>query len=168
MGYIVIIVLAGLIGATITYSYSQDIVEGILGFFAGILIGMLITLFTFVVISANATEVPVQSSSQPLYALQDGSSTSGAFFLGNGIVSGDMRYTYLIQTVNGMSMETADVSHAYIKEDDKGKPRVIINTTKFKSDFLNNWFPDMLPTETYTFIIPKGSIKYQYNVDLKN
>jgi hypothetical protein len=161
MGYLIIVLIAAIIGA-ILFWYDD---EAFLGFIAGGFVGILIILIVGGCIYSGAKQVEIQTASQPLYSLNNGSGTSGSFFLGSGVVDKTEKYTYLVKTDRGMQIQTVDVDNAYVQEDNSQNPKMITYTSDYANPTLRYWFPDIGSDESYTFVIPKGSIKYQYNID---
>jgi hypothetical protein len=101
-----------------------------------------------------------------IVCLQDGSATSGSFFLGCGNIKGEMYYTYY--SGNGdstYSLNQIYYRHASVKYSSE-KPRLLITKYKLTADWYNKF---SLCTKTakvdYTFEVPRGAIKTNYNLD---
>lgn len=126
-------------------------------------------------------------------ALSLNESTEGSFFLGCGTVNQEAIYYYMQDTENGFKLQSVDADSAYIKElDNNEAPYLQIDT--FTDSWIATqpttlfWYDPLYllfgaapgksfvsgPSEafrgntTYTFYVPKGSIKQNYNFDSQN
>lgn len=147
-----------------------DLADWVFGsFLALLMVGMasfLVTLGVSGIATHYADKKYTVKQESPLLALQDNTSVSGHFYLGGGSFNGSMQYVYMVPTSEGTQMVTVGVNqNVFVIESDN--PKVEIYEVKFSNNILN-YFAE--PIEQYNrtkLYIPKGSIKYDYNVDLK-
>jgi hypothetical protein len=122
-----------------------------------------ISLYSFIT-KSNPTYNHI--SKEYIYALNDGNSVEGSFFLGSGNVDGKLVYTYAVQNGKGFALKQIDaegVEIRYIK--DNSKPRIEEVSERYKNAFVDVLF-NTWGTETYIYV-PKGTIKQNYIIDLK-
>lgn len=137
--------------------------SGVLGGAIAILVIMIGSAFATAYADTNLSEQP--TSTTYLYALQDNSTASGSFFLGSGNIDGEQKYVYMAKTKNGYRMGSIPAEDCYINES-ADKPKIEQYKNGYKSKFFrNNLF--FLGDDSYKIYIPKGSIKYNFEVDLK-
>lgn len=128
----------------------------------------MILIITTAIIENNAKSESVVISETKILALKDNTSLKGNFFLGSGNINGTMQYVYLIETEeNGIQLQTINANSIYIIQEEKINPRIVI----YRKQPVNNilkwlWLPtiDNIQKKIY---IPKGSIKYDFTVDLQ-
>ena len=174
MGYgIIIVVLATTLAVifyrTCSYSeaWSDKLGESAMGLVLGALLGVLVMFVLSGLISSVAERESYQAEEKKLYAVQDTFGTEGSFFLGSGSVDGKMEYVYLTKENKGYLMQSVPVEDVFIIEDNTTKPKMTKHYERFKNDTLELIFPDLWGDTYYNITIPKGSIKYDYNIDLK-
>lgn len=136
----------------------------ILGIVFGACVGLLLLGIISDFVATTAALEPVVLEEIEICAFQDNFSIGGSFFLGSGYVKNEQRYYFLRKNENGLKMESISVDNTYLNTSDK--PRIEVCKNRFKSEFLRNNFID--PQKRFHKVyIPKGSIKYDFNVDLK-
>lgn len=136
----------------------SPIVTLIIWFFATGAIGLLIGNFP------DKKQVP--SNLIEIVAIGDGHSSEGSFFLGCGTIKDESYYFFYKKLSNGgYVQDKVKVSDATIFEDDTKKPGI----QRYSIEFVNKAW-DSWAFATYTshvdIIVPKGSIKQNYNFDL--
>lgn len=107
----------------------------------------------------------INTTSAPLIVIKDGNTTSGSFFLGSGVISGDASFTYY-QNDNGVitlnSVPSYRASIIYTND----TPTVDKNVPACS----NLWIPGydcMFGHTTYVFHIPEGSVQSSYQLPTK-
>lgn len=102
-----------------------------------------------------------------IVTLKDNNGVSGSFFLGSGVIEGQMRYVYYQKNNDSTyQMQQVDYYKARIKYTE-GSPCIIITDIRTDESFYNKWafdFDDYIK-QTYVFEVPKGSIKNAYELD---
>jgi len=135
----------------------------------GILISMIIVLLLSIIpiTVANSLETVKadETSSKEIYALKDDGNLSGSFFLGCGQINNDMYYVYLVSDNDGYKIEQIYCDDVTIVETNK-QPRIIEYKKKYKNESIKLWIPEPL-TSKIVIEIPKGSIKYDFKVNLE-
>ena len=129
--------------------------------FAGLLI------LTGILTMASPQEF-VTVSSESIYAIEFNSAISGSFFLGSGSFSSKEDYYYIGEYKEGKKIYNVSQNRAYIIEDNDISPNVEVYETQFKNKWLRKNIPNVHTKEEYKFTIPENSIKYDYNIDLKD
>ena len=152
----------------ISVIYSDDnwpgFGEWLFAIFIGSLLGIFITLIASGVIGGFATQEYVLKDSFKIYALQDNNGVQGSFFLGSGSVSSNLKYYYAATYEDGIKIYDIDVHKAILKNDDN--PHIEKYEIQFVNKFIRNNVGNLGDIK-YKIYIPKGSIQYNFNVDLK-
>lgn len=147
--------------------YGLEFSDYIMSIVFGIIVGIFMYLFVSLIIGCA---LPLKNITENIniYALQDNASIQGSFFLGSGNINGTMKYYYLTKNEDGVIMNTINADNVIIVES-SDKPHIEIDKQKFKEGFWNSQiFLGSFETTIKTkIIIPKGSVKYGFNVDLK-
>ena len=117
-------------------------------------------------VGATSEQKIIDTKNVDLIALNDTSTIGGSFYLNCGSVDGKMEYRYLYDTDKGIAQKSANANSSYIKEySEISVPYVEVRTTIPENGFLA-WLSGY-KGEEYIFHLPKGSIKVDYNVNLK-
>lgn len=110
-----------------------------------------------------------------IYSLGDNTNTNGNFYLGFGQVETEWEYSYYYKTKDGFKIGTQKAIDTYIVEDDTIPPQVREVTKCLNKDIEVDFLlsPKRIIKEnvcqSYTtkeIVIPKNSIKQNYNLDL--
>lgn len=184
----VIVILILIVGG-IFIGAQEDVLAAIFYGFLGFALGLAITAISVVIIIANIEDnlncsekydCKVIYEEYSICALIDNSNTEisakGGFFLGCGtyVAEGksDLYYHYFVKTDEGILYKSIKASNAYVNEIEKGTPRIVIHTKNIyfpKSNFMRDWLAiDKLEVDVGKSVIyiPKGTIKYDYNIDM--
>ena len=129
--------------------------------FAGLLI------LTSILTIASPQEF-VTVGSESIYAIEFNSAISGSFFLGSGSFSSKENYYYIGEYKEGKKIYNVSQGRAYVVEDNNNSPNVEIYEAQFKNRWLRKNIPNAYKKREYKFTIPENSIKYDYNIDLKD
>lgn len=130
-----------------------------------LLFGGLLAIISNVALAGVVDTQTVVVSNQ-LSTLQDGSQTTGSFFLGSGYVDGEQVFSYYEKRGGAFYLDSIDADHAKVVESNE-TPRVEHTCKKsdniwfsvFTGKCWNNW--------DYTFYVPKGSVATNYTLDAK-
>lgn len=151
------------------YKELESLPIGIfLGVLCGFLISLVLTFLTMGIIDSSAIKENIVLSDVQLCALQDNNSVQGNFFLGSGNIDGSMKYIYLTKTEDGgYLMGSVNATDAIVHEIDS-KPHITKYTQKYKNSDITYWFGDpMFSNVKSQIFVPNGSIKYNFNINLK-
>ena len=166
MIFIAICVIIALIMIISDYVFEwyEKIFISFLGILCGVLIGFLIwvsvgSLVGFILPKEEFLE------KQEIYALNDGSTFSGHYYLASGYIEEKAVIKYISDGEFGNKIYTANVDNTYINEG-YSDAYVEIHKTDFKYEwfwwFAMDWKPDV-----YVFYVPSGSVTNEINIDLK-
>ena len=136
------------------------------GAFGGVAICGLLCMAALGIGSCNSLNKWETSTMANLVAMNDGSLTSGDFFLGCGTIDELEYYFFYYETSNGgIKKSKLRTKKVTLYEDDSVKPCVKIHKAKFK-----NWKYWIFASETsnkrYSIYIPKGSIRRNFALNL--
>lgn len=148
-------------------SYGLDVADSMLSILMSFcsFIGLLILTFLF---TLGAEQEFVFIDKTPIFAIEYSSELSGSFFLGSGSFSSKNEYYYIGEYKGGKKIYNTPQDLSYVLEDNNKSPSVEIQRTEFKNSWLQKNIPNMHTKTEYKFTIPKNSIKYDYNIDLKS
>ena len=169
MIFILIFVISFLILSIREYKDCEDILGSIiLGGLKSIIVTILLGAICFSIISVEADIQTVPSSNTQLYALQDSNSVQGTFFMGCGSIDGSMKYTYLIKDGDAFQLKTINTNGVNIKETDS-EPHIVFYKNVYKNPKVAWWVGDVpiIDNPNPEIYIPKGTIEYGFNIDLK-
>jgi len=135
-------------------------------FFASVLIGALLFVLLTGMINLVADKEWQNDGYQPIYAMQDNST----YYLRHVHVGdSNMRYYYMVETSNGLAVSWASTDISYIKETSE-TPHAKHFKRKFTNKTIAKYFGVVNSSGNdvrVEFHIPKGSVKQEFNVDLK-
>lgn len=137
------------------------------------LIAMFLIVGIFFAITSYKPEYTFEKeSSIEITSIEDNVASEGDFFLGSGSIEGKLKYFYTTKDEQGgYKVDSIPSSNTTIYMDIKDNENSRIETWKGepKSGILNSIIGSLKgnPSE-YRVHIPKGSLKENYNVDLKN
>ena len=101
-----------------------------------------------------------------IVCLQDNNSTNGSFFLGTGMINGEMKYVFYYEQNGTYKIKQTDYINTSIKYSDS------IRVERFRQEevksFINNFALDDISSESsmqYIIYVPKGTIKNNYSLD---
>lgn len=141
--------------------------------FEGIGLGLVCACLGLVTGFVIAWAVPVHyKDSQwetPIVSLKDNNSIRGSFFLGSGVVDGQMKYVYYMQSADS-SFRLVQVKHSKAAIKYSNSPAKLLVFDRSEDDCLWNKFVVDLDNEddqTYMFYIPRGSIQEGFDLDLQ-
>nr|WP_156736357.1 hypothetical protein [Mycobacterium sp. E3298] len=168
MGYALIILIGFIVGALSYYFFDEEfeIEISVLSGLIGALIALLPMLVAAMLIHSFNDQEEYIKEEIPMVALKDNVGVSGRFFLGSGSVDDEMKYYYMVQSDKGMQIQSVSAEKSYLIETDKEQPVIKITDKRFKNKNLERWFPSWESGDT-TIYVPKGSIDYNYKVDLQ-
>lgn len=134
--------------------------------------GLVVGVFLYVVIVESYFPVEkeyVKDWDMPILALNDNASISGRFFLGTGSIDGSMKYFYLYQADRGIKTGYVSADESYVNETDTYSPRIEHYIQRPVGGKYRVFLPDpdSQYEDYYNLVIPKGSIMYNYRVDLQ-
>jgi hypothetical protein len=138
-------------------------------YFAGIFIGFIFSLFLAMVLAIN---VPKEISNTQevrqydLVSFNDSGQLDGRFFLGSGTVNESMYYRFYYEKGKGFNynkIEANSVKNIYYDDD----PRIIKYRITKKPKGLWSLMTFGFYDYYYLIYVPEGSIKRQFNLDLK-
>lgn len=141
-----------------------DVLFGVAMSFASF-VGLLI--LTSILTMASPQEF-ISVGSESIYAIEFNTTISGNFFLGSGSFSSNEDYYYIGEYKEGKKIYNVSQNKAYIVEDNNTNPNVETYKTQFKNEWLRKNIPNAHEKREYKFTIPENSIKYDYNIDLKD
>lgn len=143
--------------------------------FMDVLFGAMMSFVSFVglliltaILTVAAPQEFIFVNESSIYAIEFNSTVSGNFFLGSGSFSSKENYYYIGEYKEGKKIYNVSQNRAYIVEDNNISPSVEVYETQFKNKWLRKNIPNCHTREEYKFIIPENSIKYDYNIDLKD
>lgn len=162
-----------LIGLVVCYFIfrDSDLGWGMVPF--GGFVTAIIAGFSIVAISLPYAKltVPTTDVESPLVALQDGSRTSGSFFLASGTLNDYPAFTYYVKNGNENYLQTVYADDAAVIEYD-GPPKVVYSCEDYRK--VNDWIAWPISAqglkdecEFLTFYVPKNSIVSDYRLDAK-
>lgn len=167
MGWIIIIILVGLLTTVFTISMMEDIFDS---FFT-----VLITCAILVIIGSGLSFIP-KTVNEPvekaetiyIQALKDNSLTEGSFFLGTGDIDERHYYFYLEKSEKGAQMKKQEIaSNVYVNEDMNGTPRIEVYSKEYVSPVADFFFGALNMQREYIFHVPKGTITNEFKVDME-
>ena len=108
----------------------------------------------------------VHSYDIPIYAIKDNTQT----IIRRYTIQTDSRYYYLSDHKDGKKMYSVSSNDSYIVESDTESPRIEVYKTISNNKIIQFLYNDssILSKKEYKFVVPKGSITTDYNVDLEN
>lgn len=187
-----IIIIAALIGLLIGFYRGQKIHGNdtenkgisILGKTASgigifLLIGLVSSLVLSLIVKETVVRVKVETGRINIHAMSDGSGIQGSFFLGSGhIGTTDYYYYYESMGSGGFKQGKVPVDNATIFEDEKGRAYMIKYKMAMPKDHWSNGWAILTSNNNGSsncgcsqgpveFHIPSGSVKHNYNLDLK-
>lgn len=119
-------------------------------------------LISAIIAGSISNEHTIQKDIEYLEVLQDGSTTSGSFFLGSGSIGEDFKYHFYTKEKDGsFRLKSLTAEGVIIKYSD-GKPR--IETIKDIQKFWS-WAFDFPIDKKVIIYIPEGSIRNGYTLD---
>ncbi|MGV4321154.1 hypothetical protein [Bacillus mojavensis] len=167
MGYFVTSVIIGvLIGFSIGIS-ERDVPLGIQAGFAGCFIGAVVSGVLFMVFDSVVERETYVVRNESIVALQDNMANKGSYVLGTGSTDEGLKYNFMAKKEKGLKADSIDADEVFLVEDDKTNPHIITKAKRAKRDVFREWFPVMDHDKENILYIPKKSIQYDYNVDLK-
>lgn len=135
-----------------------------------LLLGSLVMVISWAICTVGIrlpdSDITFTSKAEQIYALSDGQSAESSFFLGSGHVGGTVKYFYIADGEYGKTIKNVDAEKAYIIEED-GEPYLEVKTGVEYKKLKDRFIHGEPHTVIYVFHIPKGSIKYNFNVDLE-
>lgn len=163
------LILAGIALVVTMVVFSFDAVESkdyIGNFFYGVVVAMVVIVIGFFL--AHTPEAHrYKTSETPIAALKDNSLTAGVAFLGTGHVEEEQYYFYMENTQNGQRMEKIRTDFAYVMEAETNDARLETYGYKFTSKFAIFMFGKKSPDKDYTFVVPKGTVTTDFDVDME-
>ena len=167
---LVIITIAIIIGIIVLniYWYKENWFYGFLDFLFSLFIGFVVWgIFGLQYLATGEVIEEKSTGKQNIYSIRDDSSIEGSFGGGIFLVRGSIEevdyYYYWIKTKDGMHRSKKAANNSYIVEEDIEQPYV--ETFEPICKFIDGEEGECLDEDNkYVFHIPKGSIKYNYNL----
>lgn len=128
--------------------------------------------FSFTSKHVNTEEYVVSEIS--LQSFTDSTSLTGQKFLFSGYVNEKLKLRYIISTQHGKQIEESDINnYTYIKESSEKEAKKITYGKRIINE--SHWYDWIIYTKFLVendctrieFIVPKGTITNEYNIDLK-
>lgn len=167
LGFITTVIIGAIIVVNI-YLYKENSWYGFVDFLTTILLGTLVWLVFFSIYFETEEVIEEKSvGKQNIYSIRDDSSIEGNFgggiFLVRGTIEEVDYYYYWVETKDGMYRKKKKADNSYIVEEDIKQPYV--ETFEHICKFIGGEEGECLDEDNkYVFHIPKGSIKYNYNL----
>lgn len=176
MIFIIISVIVGI--CMLVYALlgeTESIIGKILSFFFGIPLGTLIGGFVGILIAGMfggilyLSDVEQETkfiSETPIYSVVDNQGLNGQFSLGYGRVSDELKYYYVVHEKLGERVNsiTADCTHI---KNTNSTPKLKIYEQDFKHKVWWLLGLNFKAGNSYVIEVPKNTVKYDYNIDLK-
>lgn len=150
-------------------AYRDDSVGGWpfgLGMFAmSCVIGVFVAFLLSLVVSMIPVGTYDTTERHNLAVLQDGTKTSGSFFLLAGHIDNDAVFRYYVETRPGVyKFDWQYADWAEVAQDTKTP---YVEVVKHHQTKWLNLFGDTMDDDNYIFHVPPGSIKTDYTLDAK-
>ncbi|MBR2246150.1 MAG: hypothetical protein IJ880_03845 [Bacilli bacterium] len=175
MGYVISLIVFTILGGVYGFSYeiikwranSEPIKGGLTGAMAAFFIGTvgIIVINVGVLYIADSEDYLVET--EGIYSLKDNAVSEGMFFLGSGMIDGDLKYYYIVEEEKGLIIKNVGKDFTYLKETNDEEPNLKVYQKGLKNEWLQEWFPMMFSNKTYVMTVPKGSIIYDFNIDME-
>ena len=167
--FIIIPILIGLLFSFFWHREWQklDFITDILVAFMVVVVSFLAMLLLVTAITTPAEQEYIHIETIPIYAIENNNSIHGSFFLGSGSVSGKAKYYYISDYKEGKKIYSIDLNKAYVVESNDKIPCIEVYKSQFTNEWLRKHFINVHEENAYKIIIPVGSIKYNFNVDLR-
>lgn len=149
------------------YSLVEKILYGFVFSFIGAFLTLLILLLPYLLISDLAEKDYELENVQDIEALKDTHSTEGSFFLGSGVIDGDLHYYYTVKEEHGTTVKSSKAKHSFVNETEGVNPNVEIYNPVFKSKILDWVFGDPVAEDKYVFELPSDTVFKGYDIDLE-
>lgn len=167
------IIVIGVIGLLCGLVDDDPLFEGMIGAFAGAVIGFLVASAIGAIIYGDTHLVPDKPI--PLESLVDGSAVQGSFFLGSGVIDEVSVFTWYERTAeNSFKQERANADEStvhFLPSGSTQKPYYVQMVKRHeRGPFLSFWgvhFNEEDWVDSYDFYVPKGTIKPLYELDAK-
>lgn len=146
------------------FSWADKLGAIIIQGFIGAFVSFIISTIVGVIIYSNYSHFTKIEEKQ-IIALSDSYGANGSFFLGSGRLENSMKYIYVTKNNEEMNMQTVDVDEVSLIYSNDKKAEKYQTQLSEKMEF---WFgSELAREEKYKIYIPEGSIKQEFNVDLK-
>lgn len=168
MGTVIVFALFGLyLGVKLIWvAGCYDFVEIVVNTIITIVISFVAALVGMGVAFALPMKTVTKVDSYKIVCLQDNNSTNGSFFLGTGIIKGEMKYVFYYEQNGAYKMKQTDYNNTSIKYSDS------IRVERFRQEevkaFINYFALDDIGSESnmeFIIYVPKGTIKNNYSLD---
>jgi len=167
---IAVVIIIGIIIGLLYESYQTSILQkigyGILGAFIGLLLGGVLMMMVSLMVPDGSTEEYVHHTTK-LVAFADNMNTTGSFFLGCGTVEEEMRFHFYYKGKLGAEYGWINTNNTYIIEESTGKPRIETYYKRLNEGSSWIWWTTINKKTKRIIYVPEGSIKQNYNLDLK-
>lgn len=122
----------------------------------------------------NTIETERMVLKEEIITLKDNVETKGSFFVGSGNINGQMKYYFMVKTVDGNIMKESPATNTYIQEtnSDVGYHMTYKKYTTIDPKHKNNWYYTDKEKEARRYskeilIVPNGTILHEYKIDLE-
>lgn len=160
----VILVISALVVLVMNWK-DEGPAGGIGGFFMTLIFGGVAASAICMIINAIGAEITgthyETEGTADLAALQDGSSTSGSFFLGSGSFNEEPSFFYYQKSGNEYHLEHVDADYAVVEET-SGTPHVEYQKEVGNKPF---WAMPVSGYDHVKFYVPQGSVISNYTLD---
>lgn len=127
----------------------------------------LITVIIIVLVASSTLETePRLVEEYKIYALSNSVGSEGTFFLGSGNINNKMSYFVIKEYKNGQKIESLKVENSWLEINNEIEPKVEKYYFIFSNDFARKILGVTIKNFEYRIIIPEGSVKYNFNVEL--
>lgn len=109
---------------------------------------------------------PYVAKTTTIMSVKDNLQNKGESLLGTGQVEGGLKYYFMVNGEFGMDVKSLDSDRTSVKESSEGEPEWQVIEYRFKEEWANYWFAN-LEDRRNVLVVPVGSVKFSYSVDLE-
>ena len=133
----------------------------------GAIVGLLIIVLSWGIITMVADTEWVEESTIPIVALTDKVEVEGKFYMRRGYIDNSLEYYFIEDTEYGLKANHISAYGAYIKYTDE-QPCKVTYKEVYSNDFIKWAFSDDALNHSYVFYLPEGSVLTEtYEIDLE-
>lgn len=174
--FLIFIVIGAVIGLLLAIFANSDVVECILGFIAGGLIGTVAALLVFLGVGLAACTAEYEIVEEPvaqyeIYSLKDNYGVDGYIGRWHGSINSELEYAYIYEVKGkGLTIGHIPADKTYINfSEDATSVTIYAYAERPKSKFSQWVFGESTTPVEYRIVAPKGSIVIadEYIVDLE-
>lgn len=174
--FLIFIIIGAIVGLLLAIFANNDVIECILGFIAGGVIGTAVALATFLGIGIAACTAEYEIVENPVaqyevYSLKDNYGVEGYIGRWCGSIDSELEYAYIYEVEGkGLTVGHIPADQTYISfSEDATSVTIYAYTNKPKSKFLRWFFGESTNPVKYRIVAPEGSIVItdEYIIDLE-